>query len=77
MLESYLVFERHKCAPEHKSSKECLMVMSYGNAFRNDKLKLVVIGKAQKPSAFTGTKADCISVCYYNQKGAWMAREVS
>jgi hypothetical protein len=41
--------ERQKCAPGHKSSKECLKVMCCGNASRNHKLKLVVTGKAKKP----------------------------
>jgi hypothetical protein len=44
-----LAFERQKCAPRHKSSKECLTVMYCGNAFGNHKLKLIVIGKAKKP----------------------------
>lgn len=35
-----LVFERQKCAPEYKSSKEGFMVMCSGNASRNPKLKL-------------------------------------
>jgi hypothetical protein len=37
-----LAFKRQKCAPGYKSSKECLMVMCCGNAFRSHKLNLVV-----------------------------------
>jgi hypothetical protein len=44
-----VVFERQKCAPRHKSSKQCLMVMCCGNASRSHKLKLVVTRKAKKP----------------------------
>jgi hypothetical protein len=50
--------------------------MCCGNASRNQKLKLVVIGKATKPQPFKGTEANCIPVHYYNHKGAWMDREV-
>jgi hypothetical protein len=52
------------------------MVMCCGNASRNHKLKVVVIGKARKLQPFKGTKANCISVHYYNQKGAWMEWEI-
>jgi hypothetical protein len=71
-----LAFERQKCAPRLKSSKECLMVMCCGNASGNHKLKMVVIGKAKTPQSFKGTKANCIPVHYYNQKGAWKDREI-
>jgi hypothetical protein len=40
--------ERKKCAVNHKSLKECLTVACCGNAWRNNKLKLVVIRKAKK-----------------------------
>jgi hypothetical protein len=40
---------KDKCAPGHKSSKECLTVKCCGNASGNHKLKLVLIGKAKKP----------------------------
>jgi hypothetical protein len=59
------VFERHKCAPRHKSSKEILLVMSCGNASRNHKLNLVEIGKAKKLRLFKGAEANCIPVHYY------------
>jgi hypothetical protein len=42
-----LTFEKQKCAPGHKSSKECLTVICCGNASRNHKLKLVETGKAK------------------------------
>jgi hypothetical protein len=32
-----LAFERERCAPGHKSSKDCLTVMCCGNASRNHK----------------------------------------
>jgi hypothetical protein len=35
---STLAFEREKCAPGHKLSKECLTVMCCGNASGNHKL---------------------------------------
>jgi hypothetical protein len=44
-----LAFERAKCAPEQKSSTERLMFMHCGNASRNQKMKLVVTGKAKTP----------------------------
>jgi hypothetical protein len=44
-----LVLERQKCAPGHKSSKECLTVMCCRNVSGNHTLKLIVIGKAKKP----------------------------
>jgi hypothetical protein len=42
-----LVSETQKCAPKYKSSKEGFMVICCGNAFRNQKLKLVAIVKAK------------------------------
>jgi hypothetical protein len=33
--------------------------------------------KPKKPQSVKGTKANCIPVHYYNQKGAWMNREIS
>jgi hypothetical protein len=51
-----VVFERQKCAPRHKSSKEHLTVMCCGNTSGNHKLKLVVIGKAKQTQSFKGTK---------------------
>jgi hypothetical protein len=71
-----LVFERHKCAPGHKSSKERHMVMCCGNASENHKLKFIVVRQAKKPQSFKGTEANCIPVHYYNQKGAWTDREI-
>jgi hypothetical protein len=35
-----------------------------------------VIGKAKIPLSFKGIEANCIPVHYYNQKGAWMDREI-
>jgi hypothetical protein len=67
------VSERQKCAPGHKSSKQCLMIVCCENATRNHKLNLVLRGKA-KP--FTDTKTNCIPVNYYNPKGAWMDKEI-
>jgi hypothetical protein len=46
------------------------------NASGNHKLKLVVTGKAKKPLLLYGTEADCIPVQYYNQRRAWMGREI-
>jgi hypothetical protein len=70
------VFERQNCAPRHKSSKECLMVVCYRNASGNHKLKLVVIGKAKKPRLFKGTEANCIPVLHYYHNRAWMDKEI-
>jgi hypothetical protein len=47
LLTRTLVFERQKCAPGHKSCKECIAVMCCGNASGNHKLKLVVTGKSK------------------------------
>jgi hypothetical protein len=65
-----LAFERPKCAPGHKSSKECLTVMCCGNASGDHKLKLVVIGEAKnhdcsgalKQTAFS-SKRECTDLC--------------
>lgn len=46
--------------------------MPCGKASINHKLKHLVIGKAKKPWLHKATKANCISVHYYNHKGAWM-----
>jgi endonuclease III len=43
-----LAFVRQKCAPRHKSSKECLMDMCCGNASGSHKLKRTLIRKAKK-----------------------------
>jgi hypothetical protein len=50
--------------------------MCCGNASRNHKLKLVVIGKSKKPLSFKGIEANCIRVHYCNQKGTWLDREM-
>jgi hypothetical protein len=42
------VFETQKCAPGHKSSKECLTVMCCGNASEYHRLHLVVIETVKK-----------------------------
>jgi hypothetical protein len=67
-----LAFERHKCVPGHKTSKECLMVMCCENATKNHKLKFVLIRNAKKPQSVQGTDTKCIPVHYYNQNGAWI-----
>jgi hypothetical protein len=52
-----LGFERQKCAAGHKSSKECLTVISCGNSFGNHELKLVVTGKAKKTLVIQGSQS--------------------
>jgi hypothetical protein len=49
-----LVFEKQKYAPEHKSSKEHLVVTCCGNAFGNHRLKFVATGEANKSTAVQG-----------------------
>jgi hypothetical protein len=43
-----LAFERRKCVPGHKLSKERLTVMCFGNKCGNNKVKLKVIEKSKK-----------------------------
>jgi hypothetical protein len=61
-------FEKQKCVPGHKSSKEQLVVISCGNGSRNHKMKFVPTEKTKKSQLFNDTKANCIPAHYYNQK---------
>ncbi|XP_046397787.1 jerky protein homolog-like [Ischnura elegans] len=70
-----LAFVQEKHAPGHKSSKERLTVMCCGNASGSHKLRLLVIGKSKRPRSFKGTEGSQLPVDY-NQKGAWMDREI-
>jgi hypothetical protein len=72
-----LAFEKDKCAPRHKSSKEFPMVVCCEHACRNHKLKLKAIGKAKKPCLFKGTEENCVHVNYGNLTGSWMDREIT
>lgn len=67
-----LAFKKEKSAPGHKSSKERLTIMTCSNVTGSKKLKLLVIGKANKPRSFKGTKVKNLSVHYFNQKKGWM-----
>jgi hypothetical protein len=60
----------------HKSSKERLTVMCCSNVSGTQKLKLAVVGKANKPCSFKGTEASKLPVHYFNQKEAWMNRHL-
>lgn len=67
-----LAAEHERSAPGHKASKERLTVMCCSNANGTHKLKLLVIGKANKPRSFKGTRAVNMPVHYYGQKKGWM-----
>jgi len=71
-----LAFTKEKSTPGHKSFKERLTVMCCGNASGNHKTKLLVIGKSKKPKSFKGIEDKNLPVHYYNQRGAWMNREI-
>jgi hypothetical protein len=69
------VFERQKCAPEYKSSKEHLTGVCCGNALRNHKLRLVVLGKAKKPQFFMVPKqAAFFSIITTRKEDGWIGR---
>jgi hypothetical protein len=51
-----LAFQRQKCAPSHKSFKEHLMTICYGNKPRNHKMKLVVTGQPKNHSCSRAPK---------------------
>lgn len=71
-----LASQKEMSAPGHKSSKERITIMCCGNASGDHKMKLVMIGKAKKPRSFKGTERKNLPVVYFNQKGAWMTRDI-
>ncbi|GBM46052.1 Jerky -like [Araneus ventricosus] len=71
-----LASRKEKSAPSHKSSKERITIMCCGNDSDDHKMKLVMIGNAKKPRSFKGTESKNLPVVYFNQKGAWMTRDI-
>jgi hypothetical protein len=69
-----LVHEKEKSAPGRKISKERITFMPCANASGSHKLKLLVLGKANKPRAFKNCSN--LPVVYKGQKKAWVTREI-
>ncbi|KAL4103997.1 hypothetical protein QTP88_019310 [Uroleucon formosanum] len=68
-----LVLSTEKAAPGRKIMKERVTFEPCANATGNHKLRLLVVGKAQKPRAF---KSVALPVCYRGQKNAWVTRDL-
>ncbi|XP_025192185.1 jerky protein homolog-like [Melanaphis sacchari] len=71
--EHTLVSSTEKAAPGRKIMKERVTFMPCTNATGNHKLRLLVVGKAQKPRAL---KSAALPVCYRGQKNAWVTRDL-
>lgn len=72
-----LAYECETSAPGHKIQKQRLTVLCCGNASGSHFLKPLVIGTARKPRAFSKIKdVNNLPVNYYNNKSAWMDREI-
>jgi hypothetical protein len=69
-----LVHEKEKSAPGRKISKERITFMPCANASGSHKLKLLVLGKANKPRTFKNCSN--LPVVYKGQKKAWVTREI-
>jgi len=67
-----LVLSTEKAAPGRKIMKERVNFIPCANATGNHKLRLLVVGKAQKHRAF---KSVALPVCYRGQKNAWVTRD--
>lgn len=60
-------------APGYKKKKERVTILACSNVTGNNKLKLCLIGKSQKPRAFKNFKDySSLPVWYKGQKSAWM-----
>lgn len=71
-----LASENEKSAPGYKIGKERLTILCAANSAGTHKLKLSVIGKAKKPRCFKGLDVNFLPVDYFDQKGAWMERDI-
>ena len=71
-----LAAAEEKSAPGHKSSKERITLLCCANASGENKLKMAAVGKAKSPRSFKGTEVKCLPVDYYNNKSAWMTRDI-
>ena len=68
-----LHFCNEKCSGG-KQSKEQISVLVGSNMSGTEKLKLLVIGKAEKPRCFKNVKTSPVD--YRNNKKAWMTGEL-
>lgn len=59
-----------------KTFNDRLTLMCCGNASGNHKLKLVMVGMAKNPRSFKGNETGNLPVCYYNDKGLKINREI-
>lgn len=71
-----LASESEKSAAGYKIPKQRLTVLCCGNAAGTHFLKPCVIGTAKKPRAFSKINVDNLPVDYFNNKSAWMDREI-
>jgi hypothetical protein len=69
-----LVHKNEDSAPGRKISKERITFMPCANSTGTHKLKLLVIGKARKPRAFT--KTGSLPVIYKGQPRAWVTQDI-
>lgn len=61
-----------KYAPGFKMQKERITAMVCANASGNNRLPLLLIGKAKRPRCYKGVNMNALPVKYYAQKNAWM-----
>ncbi|XP_054259713.1 jerky protein homolog-like [Macrosteles quadrilineatus] len=68
-----LASKEENSAPGYKKKKERVTIMACSNVTGNNKLKLCMIGKSNKPRAFKNFKdQSTLPVWYRGQKSAWM-----
>lgn len=68
-----LAHSKEDSAPGRKQSKERITFMPCSNASGSHKLKLLVLGRSNKPRSFGSSH---IPVVYKGQKRAWVTREI-
>jgi hypothetical protein len=68
-----LVHQAEASAPGRKMSKERITFMPCCNASGTHKMRLLVLGKSQKPRAFG---SEPLPVTYKGQKKAWITKEI-
>uniref|UniRef100_H3AS26 DDE-1 domain-containing protein n=1 Tax=Latimeria chalumnae TaxID=7897 RepID=H3AS26_LATCH len=74
LLKDYEVSHKGEDCHGGKHSKECITVMVAANMDGSEKLKLLVIGKSQKPRGFKNVKS--LPVDYKANTSAWMTSDI-
>ena len=62
---------------QQKLCKEDLEAVVLWKWMHKSQVKLLVIGRGQKPLSFKGASTNCIYARYYNQNESWVDREIS